>query len=76
MGDPKPDGWIKTEGSGVAPDPTSQRFEDTSWSLRYGLDPNMYAASVMDGYSVLLTHPEGEAILRRIRKALIKKTNS
>ena len=65
-----PEGWIRTEGPGVCPDPTSEMFQERAWSQRYGPQPDIYAASVMDAYSTLLTHPNGLDILRRARLAL------
>lgn len=71
MTDRKPvEGWLRMEESSVCPDPTSEVFQERAWSQRYGPQPDIYAASVMDAYSTLLTHPEGEAILRRARLAL------
>ena len=64
------EGWLRTEGPGVCPDPTSEMFQERAWSQRYGPQPDLYAASVMDAYSTLLTHPEGGAMLRRARLAL------
>ena len=65
-----PEGWLRLEGGGVCPDPSSEAFEERAWSQRYGPQPDMYAASVMDAYSTLLTHPNGVAILRRARLAI------
>lgn len=64
-----PPGHVRPTRDSIAPDPTSQRFDETAWTLRYGPDPDLYAASVMDAYATLVTHPNGEAILRRIRLA-------
>lgn len=66
-------GWVKTQGDGVAPDPRSERFRDAAWSLRYGPNPDLYAASVMDGYATLVTHSLGREMLQRIRKAAKEK---
>lgn len=67
--DEKP-GWIKPTEDTIAPDPTSGKFSDRSWQLRYGPTSDLYAASVMDAYSTLVTHPSGVDMLKRIRKAL------
>jgi hypothetical protein len=67
------EGWVRPTEDSIAPDPTSQQFDEASWSLRYGLNPDLYAASVMDAYATLVTHPNGEDILRRIRKATKKE---
>lgn len=64
------EGWVRPTEDTIAPDPTSQRFNEAAWTLRYGLFPDLYVASVVDSYATLVTHPEGEAILRRIRKAM------
>lgn len=62
------EGWIKMQ-EGVAPDPKSERFQAAAWGLRYGPQTDFYVASVMDAYATLITHPSGQEMLKRIRKA-------
>lgn len=75
------DAWVKPTPDTVCPNPVSDRYTGVSRGLRYSvgaptITDMLYAASAMDAFATMATHPAGVEMLKRLRGAIGMATSA